>query len=372
MMLRRLIYILLGLIAAAIVPLAIAGIALFVALALTPTFRISAVVIYIMLASPIIVGSIMDSLLGDPNSYHPIVGFGRAIGWGERRLNYGSPVAKRLRGTAFNGMLVLVLFGLMMLVDQLAIMGIGSSSGYAWVTVGYFWLQSCTIFYMLSGRTLAREVKAVFVAADQSLQEGRRQVARIVGRDTAQLSDQEVRKAALETLSENLSDGVIAPMFWYGLLGLPGITSYKMINTQDSMIGYKNARYRDYGCFSARLDDVVNYIPARLTALLMLVVARRLDLLGFVRRHGKRHASPNSGYPEAALAGILGCQFGGSHDYFGETVYKPTIGDVDRAITTDDMLRAITINRRAERLMVVLTFIVRIFALYMMVMNLYG
>ena len=111
----------------------------------------------------------------------------------------------------------------------------------------------------------------VFEAVDRSLEEGRKQVARIVGRDTSGLSAQEVRTAALETLAENLSDGVIAPLFWYMLLGIPGMLAYKMVNTLDSMIGYRNERYRAFGCFAARLDDVSNYIPARLTAFLMIL-----------------------------------------------------------------------------------------------------
>lgn len=123
-------------------------------------------------------------------------------------------------------------------------------------------LQVLLIFYCLAGTTLVREVCGVFKAVDRSLEEGRKQVARIVGRDTSGLSAQEVRTAALETLAENLSDGVIAPLFWYMLLGVPGMLAYKMINTLDSMIGYRNERYRRFGCFAARLDDVANYIPA--------------------------------------------------------------------------------------------------------------
>lgn len=127
-------------------------------------------------------------------------------------------------------------------------------------------LQVLLIFYCLAGTTLVREVREVFKAVDRSLEEGRKQVARIVGRDTSRLTAQEVRTAALETLAENLSDGVIAPLFWYLLLGVPGMLAYKMVNTLDSMIGYKNERYRQFGCFAARMDDAANYIPARLTA----------------------------------------------------------------------------------------------------------
>ena len=213
------------------------------------------------------------------------------------------------------------------------------------------------IYFCLAGTTLIREVRNVFLAVDRSLEEGRTQVARIVGRDTSELSAQEVRTAALETLAENLSDGVIAPLFWLALLGTPGMLTYKMVNTLDSMIGYRTERYRDFGCWAARIDDVANYIPARLTAMLM-IIGRKRTLLRFVWRNGKNHSSPNSGYPEAALAGILNCRFGGPHYYFGELFDKPYIGENDRELTTDDMKKAIRVNRTAEVLMLLINHLV--------------
>ena len=215
-------------------------------------------------------------------------------------------------------------------------------------------VNTLLIFFCLAGTTLIREVREVFRAVDRSLDEGRKQVGRIVGRDTSELSAQEVRTAALETLAENLSDGVIAPLFWYALLGVPGMLAYKMVNTLDSMIGYRNERYKDFGCFAARLDDVANYIPARLTAFLMVLASGKLSLLGFVWKYGNQHASPNSGYPEAALAGILNCRFGGPHNYFGQEVWKPFIGHNDRLLTTEDMKVAVRINRLAEVMMIIL------------------
>ena len=179
-------------------------------------------------------------------------------------------------------------------------------------------------------------------------------MARIVGRDTHDLSAQEVRTAALETLAENLSDGVIAPLFWYMLLGVPGMLAYKMVNTLDSMIGYKTERYKDFGCWAAHIDDIANYIPARLTALLMVFAAGRPQLVRFVWKNGRNHASPNSGYPEAALAGILNCRFGGPHYYFDQLFDKPYIGENDRMLTTNDMKKAIRVNRTAEACMVLL------------------
>ena len=210
------------------------------------------------------------------------------------------------------------------------------------------------IFYCLAGTTLIREVRQVFLAVDRSLEEGRAQVARIVGRDTSELSAQEVRTAALETLAENLSDGVIAPLFWLALLGTPGMLAYKMVNTLDSMIGYRTERYRDFGCWAARIDDVANYIPARLTAVLMVIAVGKPRLMSFVWKNGRRHASPNSGYPEAALAGILDCRFGGPHHYFGQLFDKPFSGENERHLTTADMKTAVLVNRTAEVLMVML------------------
>jgi adenosylcobinamide-phosphate synthase len=196
------------------------------------------------------------------------------------------------------------------------------------------------------------------LAVDRSLKEGRKQVARIVGRDTSELSAQEIRTAALETLAENLSDGVIAPLFWLAIGGVPAMLTYKMVNTLDSMIGYRTDRYRDFGCFAAHLDDVANYFPARITAFLMVLASGRFTLLKFVAKYGPRHASPNSGYPEAALAGILGCRFGGPHTYFGQLFDKPYIGDHDRLLTTDDMHIAIRINRTSECIAILLLILI--------------
>ena len=215
-------------------------------------------------------------------------------------------------------------------------------------------VQAALIFFGLAGKTLRKEVYDVFMALERSLDEGRRQVARIVGRDTMKLSENEVRKAALETLAENLSDGVVAPLFWLLILGVPGMMAYKMVNTLDSMIAYHSPRYLFFGRWAARIDDVANYIPARLTSFLMLLAVGRIDLIPFVLRFGKKHASPNSGYPEAALAGILDCRFGGPHDYFGEVFYKPYIGTNERILTLRDARCAVSINRRVEVISVLL------------------
>lgn len=309
----------------------------------------------------LLVGWVLDLLFGDPQKLpHPVVWFGRMIAAGEEKLNKGSH--RKLKGALMAIALILFVFALAWMLRRiLAIFALliydGTSQQVYQIPVFLYLFDAIVIFYCLAGTTLIREVRQVFLALDRSLEEGRCQVARIVGRDTSELSAQEVRTAALETLAENLSDGVIAPLFWLTILGVPGMVAYKMINTLDSMIGYKTERYKDFGCWAAHIDDVANYIPARLTALLMILASGRLSLVAFVWRNGRNHASPNSGYPEAALAGILDCRFGGPHYYFGELFDKPYIGENDRELTTTDMKKAVRINRTAEVLMVVLVLI---------------
>lgn len=303
--------------------------------------------VYFCRLSPLPLAWLLDRWLGDPAWLpHPVVGFGKLIAWGEKSMNVGSP--RVWKGGLVSAVLIagvyLFTFFFLRVTEE-----------YSIVLTAL--IKTLLIFCCLAGTTLIREVRMVFEAVDRSLDEGRRQVGRIVGRDTSALSAQEVRTAALETLAENLSDGVIAPLFWYAVLGVPGMMAYKMVNTLDSMIGYRNERYRQFGCIAARIDDVANYIPARLTALLMIIVSGRLSLFRFVGKYGSRHASPNSGYPEAALAGILNCRFGGPHYYFGEEVWKPFIGDNERVLTTADMRKAVSVNQKAETLMVALVWL---------------
>ena len=305
----------------------------------------------------LLVGWVLDLVFGDPQRLpHPVVGFGKAIAFFERRLNKGRH--RMLKGALMSIALIALVFAATWLVrSQLLIFTFHFSlftSHFSLFTFHFSLLfDVIIIFYCLAGTTLIREVRQVFLAVDRSLEEGRVQVARIVGRDTSQLSAQEVRTAALETLAENLSDGVIAPLFWLALLGVPGMLAYKMVNTLDSMIGYRTERYKDFGCWAAHIDDIANYIPARLTALLMIITQKgRFFLCTFVWKYGRNHASPNSGYPEAALAGILDCRFGGPHYYFGQLFDKPYIGTNDRPLTTADMKKAVRVNRTAEVLMV--------------------
>ena len=302
---------------------------------------------WILAILPLLIGWLLDLLLGDPIWLpHPVVWFGKAIATCEKKLNRGN--FRKAKGAFVAIVLIALVFALSWFLRRLLL-----------PLPSYLLLlfDAIIIFYCLAGTTLIREVREVFLALDRSLDEGRKQVARIVGRDTSELSAQEVRTAALETLAENLSDGVIAPLFWLAILGTPGMLAYKMVNTLDSMIGYKTERYKAFGCWAAHIDDIANYIPARLTAFLMILDTGKLGRLRFVWKNGRNHASPNSGYPEAALAGILNCRFGGPHYYFGELFDKPFIGENDRLLTTADMKKAVRVNRTAEVIMVILVLL---------------
>ncbi len=306
-----------------------------------------------VLAISLLLGWLLDLCLGDPAWLpHPIVGFGKVIAACEHR--YNRDAHRKSKGAFVVLTLIITTFLLTALLNYTL---------YNIHDTLFIAFNAITVFFCLAGTTLIHEVRAVFLALDRSLDQGRQQVARIVGRDTSELSAQEVRTAALETLAENLSDGVVAPLFWFALLGAPGMLTYKMINTLDSMIGYRTERYRDFGCWAAHIDDIANYIPARLTALLMIVSRKGtgVGLFSFVYRYGRQHASPNSGYPEAALAGILNCRFGGPHYYFGQLFDKPYIGYNDRLLTTSDMHIAIRVNRITEVLMVALTALMSFF-----------
>ena len=314
---------------------------------------------------PLLIGWFLDFLLGDPQWMpHPVVWFGKMISFGEKHLNKGKQ--RKLKGALLSLFFVTFVFVVTWALLYMASLLAGNFD-FSLFTLHFSLstlLSSLIIFYCLAGTTLIREVRQTFLAVDRSLKEGRKQVARIVGRDTSELSAQEIRTAALETLAENLSDGVIAPLFWLAIGGVPAMLTYKMVNTLDSMIGYRTDRYRDFGRLAARLDDVANYIPARLTAFLMVLASGRFTLLKFVAQYGPRHASPNSGYPEAALAGILGCRFGGPHTYFGQLFDKPYIGENDRLLTTDDMHTAIRINRTSECIAILLLILIFAFFHY--------
>ena len=203
---------------------------------------------------------------------------------------------------------------------------------------------------------MAKEARGVEKALENGVEAGRKQVARIVGRDTKTLSEEEIIKATVETVAENTTDGVISPLFYAALGGPVLLWSFKAANTLDSMVGYLDEHYRDIGWSSARLDDLFNYIPARITALLMCISALLLGMDGknalrIVLRDHRNHKSPNCAWSEAAAAGALHVQLGGTHDYFGKPIEKPTIGDDDRPVCREDIGKANRLLYGASALM---------------------
>ena len=285
----------------------------------------------------LIIAFVLDSLLGDPKWLpHLIVVYGKAIAFGEERLNKKGD--QQFQKGAFLTCLLIawtaaIPFMVFFVFEQLNL------------AIASHVLSVILLFYCLANRTLIKEGFAVFNALEnEGVEAGRKRLSWIVGRDTSKLTPQQIRIATLETMSENLSDGVIAPIFYYLCFGVIGAMVYKMINTLDSMIGYKNERYQDFGKFAARLDDQVNFIPARITAILMLLVTWNLGGLREVWEQGKNHTSPNAGYPEAALAYIISCRFGGPNVYHGKRVNKPYIGVDDREIQHQEIKKVAQIN----------------------------
>ncbi len=247
---------------------------------------------------------VLDAVLGEPERLwrrvpHPAVLMGRAVAWAEQRFNRANA------GRA--GLAVIAGLGA-------AAFGLGA--GLA-ALPGGDWIALALAAVLLAQRSLADHVRAVAEGLHAGPQAGRAAVARIVGRDTADLDESAVARAAIESAAENLSDGVVAPAFWFLLLGLPGLLVYKLVNTADSMIGHRTPRYRAFGRASARLDDLLNWIPARLTAVIILAAHWRLDALGAVARQAPRHRSPNAGWPEAAMAHVLGVALSGPRSYAG-------------------------------------------------------
>ncbi|UPK66749.1 adenosylcobinamide-phosphate synthase CbiB [Chitinophaga filiformis] len=290
---------------------------------------------FLIIAIPLVAGYLLDLLLGDPRWLpHPVRLFGNIISKGEELLNTGR--YKLLKGALLTILLCLLVFSCFYFTQH-CLLNISSAA--------YYIFASIFVFYGLANKSLLQEGKEVFdTLQHQSLDAGRKRLSWIVGRQTAALNENQVRTAVFETLSENLSDGVIAPLFYYAVGGVPAMMTYKMLNTLDSMIGYKSERYFYFGKFAARLDDVANFIPARLTALLMVLVTFSKRGLVYIFRYGHQHASPNSGYPEAALAGILQCRFGGPNTYHGQVVVKPYIGDTPRDIAHDELKKVVYVN----------------------------
>ena len=286
---------------------------------------------------------VIDAIIGDPDWLwrrvpHPVAMIGGLIAFFDKNLNRDdlSPRRRVARGIATIGLIVFVAFG-----TGLILQGLFSSIAYGWIAT------AIVAAIMLAGRSLFDHVAAVAAAYRvDGINSARMSLARIVGRDTASLDEPGISRAAIESAAENFSDGLVAPAFWFALLGLPGLLAYKAINTADSMIGHRSERYRDFGRATARLDDVVNYLPARLSAILIALAARLVGgsvgkAFAIVASDAKKHRSPNAGWPEAAMAGALGIALAGPRPYdgvIGDDVFiniqgnTAAIGDIRRAL----------------------------------------
>lgn len=294
-----------------------------------------------MTAWAVLGGFVLDAIFGDPAWLpHPVVYMGKAISALEKRLRARLP--KTPQGELLGGAIVAFCLPVgTFLLTSLVCLGAARISPWLGLAVQMFWCGQA-----LAAKGLAQESTNVYrELVKPALPAARRAVSRIVGRDTQDLTLEGVTRAAVETVAENASDGVIAPLLYMLLGGAPLALTYKAINTMDSMLGYKNEKYLYFGRAAAKLDDVANYIPSRLAALLWIMAAAftRNDAKGawrIWRRDRRNHASPNSAQTESACAGALGVQLAGPAYYFGEYYPKPTIGDPLRPIEPEDILRA--------------------------------
>ena len=288
----------------------------------------------------VLLGFLIDCAIGDPAwLLHPVVLIGKLISLSEKGLRRVFP--KTDRGAFQAGLTMAILVPILSAGVSFGILfGLYLLSPWA-----YFAMSSIMCWQCFAARCLAKEAQKVVKALEtDGLEAGRKQVSMLVGRDTDELSEEQVLKATVETVAENASDGVIAPMLFMLLFGAVGGFFYKAINTMDSMVGYKNDRYLYFGRAAAKLDDAANFIPARLSALAMIAAAPAFRLDGrnafrIWKRDRRKHASPNSAQTESVAAGALHIELAGPASYFGRRVEKPTLGDGDRPIERADVRR---------------------------------
>jgi adenosylcobinamide-phosphate synthase len=292
---------------------------------------------------------IIDIIIGDPRWFsHPVVIIGKAVRFLEGKIRRTSLIGRKKGGIILCFAVVIPTFFIIWGVVE-GCLFVNALLG-AIITVLF---ASMT----LATRSLFDESKAVIDTLNNgNIVEARKKLSMIVGRDTENLDEQEICRAVIETVSENLSDGIVAPMFYLAIGGLPLAMAYKAVNTLDSMVGYKNDRYGDIGWFSAKMDDMLNWIPARLSVFLIVIASFILmynwrNSWKIMRRDGQNHPSPNSGMPEAAAAGALNIQLGGKSRYFGKIYHKPAIGDRIKEIDRGDVKKAWVIMFASSLLM---------------------
>lgn len=305
-----------------------------------------------MLAAAMLVALLVDAVAGWPRLLfeaigHPVTWLGKLIAWLDEHLNNAraSEIARRVLGAV-----TLVVVVLAAIVPALLVHRAAGSWFLGWVLVGVF------AWPLVAARSLYDHVAAVLRPLQRGdLEAARSSVAMIVGRDVTRLDEAGVSRAAIESLAENASDGVVAPLFWGALLGLPGIAAYKAVNTLDSMIGHRTERHGDFGWASARLDDVLNLVPARLTGLLVgLASGQPRGALSAMWRDGSKHRSPNAGFPEAAMAGAVGVRLSGPRIYHDRVADEPWLNCAARDPVAADLDRALRVYVGAMLLMALL------------------
>lgn len=261
----------------------------------------------------VLLALMLDFFLGEPEKIwdrypHPATLMGRLVNWLDEMLNKGS--ARRIKGFVAVAALLLVALLIGMVFETL--------NNFAYLGIAVNVLEVLIAAVLIAHKSLIDHVRDVAAALQIGVPQGRNAVSMIVGRDTAAMNEADVSRAAIESAAENFSDGVVAPVFWFLILGLPGILIYKIINTADSMIGYQNEEYSEFGFAAAKLDDLLNWVPARITAVLICFAHFDRTALDVVFEDADLHRSPNAGWPEAAMAGVLDVSLAGPRSYGGE------------------------------------------------------
>lgn len=300
----------------------------------------------------LLIAVIIDWIIGDPYWFpHPVIYIGKLIKCLENNVRKKVIEPKKMKVAGLGIVLIVVAvsfiipFVVLQLVKPYNVL-------YHIVNILFLWT-------VIAARCLHNEgIKVYEELKDRNIKEARIKLSYIVGRETKDLSEDEIIRADVETIAENASDGIVAPLLFAAIGGAPLAMAYKAINTMDSMLGYKNEKYIDIGFFPAKIDDIFNYIPARITGVLMslsspIVKGNVIESLKIMIRDRKNHKSPNCAYPEAACAGAIGIQLGGENTYFGEKVWKPTIGDKKRELEFEDIKRSIVLMYSSEVLFMV-------------------
>ena len=307
-----------------------------------------------------VVAFLIDALLGDPRSkFHPVVMMGNLISLLEKilRRELDSPLLQIFKGGLLVAVIVVVAYVVGFAVELL--------SHAMPALAAQVFIQALVLSFMISPRTLADAAREIYwLLESENLPRAREKVGWIVGRDTANLNEAEVSRATVETVAENTVDGVISPLFYFAVGGLPLAVAYRAINTMDSMLGYKNEKYFYFGRVAARLDDIANFIPARLTGLLFVCAAIVLHLdwrnaFNMMRRDASKHPSPNGGWAEATVAGALNIRLGGTNYYFGEPHFRAYMGEPNEILEAAHILGAIRLMYTATILFLTFASVIR-------------